>query len=82
MILGNKIDKVGAASEDELRRIFGLFGQTTGKVSSFSFKRRVSELELKARTLKSQFCVLAYLSSRQYLIYITILSALILIFVF
>lgn len=32
VILGNKIDKAGAASEDELRHIFGLFGQTTGKV--------------------------------------------------
>ena len=32
LILGNKIDKPGAASEDELRNFFNLFGQTTGKV--------------------------------------------------
>lgn len=32
VILGNKIDMAGAASEDELRHYFGLFGQTTGKV--------------------------------------------------
>jgi len=31
MILGNKIDIPGAASEDEIRHIFGLHGQTTGK---------------------------------------------------
>ena len=32
LILGNKIDKPGAASEDEIRHHFGLHGQTTGKV--------------------------------------------------
>lgn len=32
LILGNKIDKAGAASEDEIRHWFGLHGQTTGKV--------------------------------------------------
>ncbi|CAH1794177.1 unnamed protein product [Owenia fusiformis] len=31
LILGNKIDAAGAASEDELRHHFGLHGQTTGK---------------------------------------------------
>ncbi|XP_043290189.1 GTP-binding protein SAR1a [Venturia canescens] len=31
LILGNKIDKPGAASEDELRQCFKLHGQTTGK---------------------------------------------------
>ena len=32
LILGNKIDKAGAASEDEIRQIFGLTTVTTGKV--------------------------------------------------
>ncbi|XP_014677538.1 PREDICTED: GTP-binding protein SAR1b-like isoform X1 [Priapulus caudatus] len=31
LVLGNKIDIPGAASEDELRSMFGLHGQTTGK---------------------------------------------------
>lgn len=31
LVLGNKIDKPGAASEDELRALFGLHSQTTGK---------------------------------------------------
>lgn len=32
LILGNKIDRFGALSEDDLRNFFGLNGQTTGKV--------------------------------------------------
>jgi len=31
LILGNKIDRVGAASEDELRGVFELYSKTTGK---------------------------------------------------
>lgn len=37
LILGNKIDRPEAISEDRLREMFGLFGQTTGKVKSFYF---------------------------------------------
>jgi GTP-binding protein SAR1 len=32
LILGNKIDRANAASEDEMRKVFALYGQTTGKV--------------------------------------------------
>lgn len=35
LILGNKIDLPGAASEEELRNMYGLYGQTTGKVINF-----------------------------------------------
>ncbi|XP_017302312.1 GTP-binding protein SAR1 [Diaphorina citri] len=34
LILGNKIDKHGAASEEEIRQYFGLYGLTTGKVAT------------------------------------------------
>lgn len=37
LILGNKIDRPEAISEDRLREMFGLFGQTTGKVKSSYF---------------------------------------------
>ena len=33
LILGNKIDKIGAAGEQEIRNIFNLHGKTTGKVN-------------------------------------------------
>jgi GTP-binding protein SAR1 len=32
LILGNKIDKIGAVGEQEIRHIFNLNGLTTGKV--------------------------------------------------
>ncbi|XP_062518872.1 GTP-binding protein SAR1b-like [Corticium candelabrum] len=37
LVLGNKIDRAGAASEEELRTVFGLHGQTTGKVVSCEY---------------------------------------------
>ncbi len=33
LILGNKIDKIGAAGEHEIRQIFNLHGKTTGQVN-------------------------------------------------
>lgn len=49
LILGNKIDKPGAASEDELRNVFGLYGQTTGKA-------KISRSELPGRPLELFMC--------------------------
>ncbi|XP_012506761.1 PREDICTED: GTP-binding protein SAR1b [Propithecus coquereli] len=49
LILGNKIDRPEAISEERLREIFGLYGQTTGKGS-------VSLKELNARPLEVFMC--------------------------
>lgn len=37
LILGNKIDRPEAISEEKMREMFGLYGQTTGKVSEGPF---------------------------------------------
>ena len=37
LILGNKIDKIGAVGEQEVRQYFNLNGLTTGKVNIFYF---------------------------------------------
>ena len=52
LILGNKIDKPGAASEDEIRNFFGLYQLTTGKVCThllhiFILTRDSSEKNVK-----------------------------------
>ncbi|KAL3278753.1 hypothetical protein HHI36_016281 [Cryptolaemus montrouzieri] len=49
LILGNKIDITGAASEDELRGVFELYGQTTGK-------GKVPRSELPGRPLELFMC--------------------------
>ncbi|XP_068085166.1 small COPII coat GTPase SAR1A-like [Anabrus simplex] len=49
LILGNKIDRSGAASEDELRNFFALYGQTTGK-------GKVPRSELPGRPLELFMC--------------------------
>lgn len=49
LILGNKIDKPGAASEDELRNVFGLYQLTTGKA-------KVPRSELPGRPLELYMC--------------------------
>ncbi|KAG9509984.1 GTP-binding protein SAR1b [Fragariocoptes setiger] len=49
LILGNKIDRPGAASEEEIRSYFGLHGQTTGKV-------KVARSDLPGRPLELFMC--------------------------
>lgn len=49
LILGNKIDRPGAASEEDLKTYFNLHGQTTGKGN-------VSEKELQRRPIELYMC--------------------------
>lgn len=49
LILGNKIDRPGAASEAEIRQYFGLNGQTTGKT-------KISRSELPGRPCELFMC--------------------------
>lgn len=49
LILGNKIDKPVAASEDDLRAYFNLYGQTTGK-------GKTSRSEIAGRPLELFMC--------------------------
>lgn len=49
LILGNKIDRANAASEDELRHYFQLFGKTTGK-------GKVARADLRDRPLELFMC--------------------------
>ncbi|CAG5075994.1 Similar to SAR1B: GTP-binding protein SAR1b (Homo sapiens) [Cotesia congregata] len=49
LVLGNKIDKPGAASEDELRAFFNLYGQTTGK-------GKIARSEIPGRPLELFMC--------------------------
>lgn len=49
LILGNKIDIPGAASEDEIRTVFNLHGQTTGKGV-------ISRSELHTRPMELFMC--------------------------
>lgn len=49
LILGNKIDLPGAASEDDLRNFFKLYGQTTGKC-------KMPRNELSGRPLELFMC--------------------------
>ncbi|XP_069055352.1 small COPII coat GTPase SAR1B [Pleurodeles waltl] len=49
LILGNKIDKPEAISEERLRELFGLYGQTTGK-------GKVASKDLSSRPLEVFMC--------------------------
>jgi len=49
LLKGNKIDRPGACSEEELRQAFGLYGHTTGKGN-------VPRSELHGRPLELFMC--------------------------
>jgi GTP-binding protein SAR1 len=51
LILGNKIDKIGALGEQEVRQIFNLNGITTGKVKFYR------EYYLLAASLKNKIYI-------------------------
>jgi len=51
LILGNKIDRPGATSEEELRHYLGLHGQTTGKAN-------ISKADLRGRPMELFMCSL------------------------
>ncbi|MBN3312228.1 SAR1A protein, partial [Atractosteus spatula] len=53
LILGNKIDRPEAISEERLREIFGLYGQTTGKARLIG---SVPLKELNARPMEVFMC--------------------------
>ncbi|XP_058614483.1 cation channel sperm-associated protein 3-like isoform X1 [Onychostoma macrolepis] len=55
LILGNKIDKPEAISEEKLREIFGLYGQTTGK-NMCCVQGCVPVGELETRALELFMC--------------------------
>lgn len=57
LILGNKIDRPEAISEERLREMFGLYGQTTGKVSERRREPRPWPWVVAALTLPACVCV-------------------------
>jgi len=41
LVLGNKIDKPGAASEEQLKACLNIYGLTTGKVRKAVFQNQI-----------------------------------------